>query len=136
VQITTAQEPAWLGWAASVLNVKFDAAQSSWITRLNDDGTPCAVVVYTRFSPHNCEMSIATDGGSRWASREFIGVCYRYPFKQLGLSRISIVIEEDNTRSLNLARKLGHVQEGILQQWFGTKNGVLMRMLANECRWV
>lgn len=136
MQITTAQEPSWLGWAASVLGVKFDPSQSTWITRLNDDGSPAVVVVYTRFSPHNCEMSIATDGRSAWASREFLRIGYSYPFQQMRLARVTVVVEEDNTPSLNMCRKLGHVQEGILNKWFGTKNGVLMRMLADECRWL
>jgi RimJ/RimL family protein N-acetyltransferase len=136
VRITTQQEPSWLGWASSVLSVKFDQSQSAWITRLNDDGTPSAVVVYTRFSPHNCEMSIATDGKRAWASREFLRVVYRYPFEQLALARVTAVIEQDNTPSLSMCRKLGHVQEGTLKQWFGAKDGIVMRMLRSECRWI
>jgi RimJ/RimL family protein N-acetyltransferase len=136
VQITTAQEPSLLGWASSVLGVTFDPCQSTWISRIKQDGSPAAVVVYTRFSPHNCEMSVATDGKREWASREFLRLVYSYPFQQIGLTRVTVVIEEDNARSLNMCRKLGHVQEGILKHWFGTKSGVLMRMCADECKWL
>lgn len=134
--ITTAQNPAWLEWASGVLDVRFDPAQSTWITRLREDATPRVVVVYTRFSAHNCEMSIATDGDRRWASREFLRACYAYPFEQLKLARITGVVEEDNTRALTMNRKLGHIEEGRLKSWFGTKDGIVFRMCRNECRWI
>lgn len=134
--ISLAQEPAWLDWASEVLKVKFDPSAAAWIARLRGDATPHAVVVYTRFSPFNCEMSIASDGDVRWGSREFMRVCYSYPFIQCNLNRITVVVEEDNERSLVMCRKLGHVQEGVLKQWFGTKDGIVFRMLKEECRWI
>lgn len=134
--ITTEQNVGLLAWAGSVLGVRFDPARSAWISRINADGTPAAVVVYTRFSPHNCEMSIATDGRARWGSREFMRVCYRYAFEQCALARITVVVEADNERSLAMCRKLGHVEEGRLKHWFGAKDGIVLRMLKEECRWL
>ncbi len=133
--ITTEQNPAWLDWAADVLGVKFIREQSTWISKLRD-GEPTTVVVYTRFSTHNCEMSIATDGSRHWGSREFMRVAYSYPFEQLGLARITVVIEEDNPQSLTMCRKLGHIEEGRLKHWFGSKDGIVMRMCRDECRWI
>lgn len=133
--IVTEQHPALLDFACRVLGVQFDPAQSTWIGQV-EEGYISAVVVYTRFSRHNCEMSIATDGRKRWASRDFLRACYSYPFQQLGLARITVVVEDDNRRSLRLCRKLGHVEEGLLRGWFGNKDGILMRMLRDECRWI
>lgn len=81
-------------------------------------------------------MSIATDGDARWGSREFMRVCYSYVFHQCKLRRITVVVEADNERSLVMCRKLGHVQEGVLKQWFGAKDGIVFRMLKEECKWV
>jgi RimJ/RimL family protein N-acetyltransferase len=134
--ITTEQNPAFLAWANAVLKVEFRPEHSAWITRLNPDRSPAAVVAYTRFSPYNCEMSIATDGRARWASREFLRVCYSYPFGKLRLARVTGVVEEGNEKALELNRRLGHVQEATLRAWFGEKDGIVFRMLKSECRWI
>lgn len=134
--ITFAQDSALLAFANAVLGVRFDPAQSSWISNLHEDGSPSAVVVYTRFSTHNCEMSIATDGSRKWATREFLRQCYRYPFIQMGLCRVTGVVEDGNERALRLNRALGHVEEARLKAWFGDKDGIVFRLLKDECKWL
>jgi RimJ/RimL family protein N-acetyltransferase len=130
------QDPRLLAFASVVLGVRFDPAQSTWISNIADDGEPLAVVVYTRFSPYNCEMSIATDGRRKWATRAFLRSCYRYPFIQLGLVRVTGVVEDGNERALRLNQALGHVEEARLKSWFGAKDGIVFRLLKSECRWI
>jgi RimJ/RimL family protein N-acetyltransferase len=130
------QDVRLLAFASAVLNVRFDPAQSSWISNVQKDGAPLAVVVYTRFSPYNCEMSIATDGGRSWATRPFLRECYRYPFVQIGLQRVTGVVEDGNESALRLNRKLGHVEEARLKAWFGDKDGIVFRLLKDECKWL
>lgn len=134
--ISHAQNIEYLEFANRVLNVKFEPKECAWITNLDDAGNPLAVTIYNRFSPHNCEMSIATNGSRKWASKKYIGICYRYPFIQMGVARISVVIEEKNSKSLMLCRKLGHVEEARLKSWFGDQDGILMRMTREECKWL
>lgn len=128
--------PEYLAFANRVLNVNFDAAQVAWITALNDDGSIAAVTVFSRFSRYDCEMSIATDGRRRWASRLFIGTCYRYAFNQMKLVRVTAVAQDDNEKSLVMLGKLGHVEEARLKHWFGEHDGIVMRMLKEECKWL
>lgn len=130
------QDHALLAFASQVLNVKFDPSQCSWISRLNPDGSPLVVVVFTRFTPYNCEMSIASDGSRKWYSKEFVSTCYRYAFIQAKLWRITVVIEDDNEKSLKLCRQLGHTQESVLKHWFGEKDGIVMRMTKDTCKWL
>lgn len=134
--IITEQIPVLLEFANRVLDVRFDPVQCTWISQIDDDGRIVAVVVYSRFSTHNCEMSIATDEQRTWANRAFLRACYRYVFGQLNKTRITVVIEEDNEKSLVMCRKLGHVEEGRLKCWFGAKDGIVMRMLRSECKWL
>lgn len=134
--ISHEQNPAYLFWANDVLGVDFDPAQTAWITNLNGDGTPAAVCVFNFVTTYNCEMSVASDRRARWATRGFLGVCYRYAFVQLGLVRVTAVVEDDNKESLRMCRKLGHVEEARLQCWFGEKDGIVMRMLKGECKWI
>lgn len=133
--IVYAQDPALLDFANRVLGVKFDPAQSAWMAKTDGQSIE-AVIVYTRFSPHNCEMSIATNGERKWATREFLRACYRYPFVQMGLRRITAVVEEDNSKSLNMCRRLGHAEEARLKHWFGEKDGIVFRMTKDTCKWL
>lgn len=134
--ISHAQNPAYLEFANRVLGVNFDPSQAAWLTALNGDGTPAAVTVFSRFSPHDCEMSIASDGRRRWASRAFLGTCYRYAFNQLKLRRVTAVVQDDNEKSLIMLNKLGHVEEARLKHWFGDHDGIVMRLLRAECKWL
>lgn len=136
--ISHEQRPEFLEFANRVLDVHFlpDPSLNVWITRLNADGSISAVVVYSKFGAYNCEMSVASDGCSIWATREFLGVCYRYPFKQMKLRRVTAVVQDDNHASLTMCRKLGHIEEGRLKHWFGRHDGIVMRMLREECKWL
>jgi hypothetical protein len=129
------QKIEYLEFANRILDVKFDPTQSTWITHLNEDEI-LAVTVYTRFSKYNCEMSIATSGKRNWASRFFLRACYSYPFIQLGMTRVTAVVEEDNEKSLKMCKQLGYVEEGRLKSWFGEKDGILFRMTKGESKWL
>lgn len=129
------QNIAWLEFANSVLKVTFNARDCVWISHLSD-GNPIAVVVYSRFSPYNCEMSIATNGAKNWASRQFLRACYTYPFIQMGMFRITAAVEEQNTKSIKMLQQLGHVEEARLAAWFGTQDALLFRMKKEECKWI
>lgn len=133
--ISCEQNAAWLAFANEILDVDFTAEQCVWISHIAD-GQPIAVAVYNRFSKHNCEMSIATDGRRIWATRAFLRACYLYPFKQMNLRRVSAVVEETNAMSLKLCRKLGHTEEARLKSWFGEQDGVLFRMMKEDCKWL
>lgn len=136
--IDYAQKPEYLEWADARLASKYpsDPSRTRWITSLGKGGEIKAVVLFGDFSPYNCEMSIATDERASWATREFIRTCYRYAFEQMKLARITVVIDEGNDKSLKLCEKLGHTKEGLLLNWYGSKNGIAMRMLKNECKWI
>lgn len=130
------QRPEFLAWANDILGVEFDSAFCVWITRLDAQEEILAVVVYNMCTTYNIEMSIASNGSGRWASKEFLGVCYRYAFNQLKLRRVTAIIEDGNEKSLVMCRKLGHIEEGRLRCWFGDNDGIVMRMLREECKWL
>lgn len=130
------QRLEYLDFANRVLGVDFTPGMITWITKLAPDGSIAAVVVFNFVTTYNCEMSVASNGRARWAMRDFLSHCYGYAFNQLGLVRVTAVVEDDNEKSLTMCRKLGHVEEARLKNWFGTKDGVVMRMLKEECKWI
>ena len=130
------QDATMLEWASQRLKVKFEAGNSAWLTNLSKDGEIQAVVVYTRFSPFNCEMSVASNGNRKWFSRECARAWFGYPFNQMKVRRVSAVTETSNLSSIRMLEKLGFVKEATLSNWFGDTDGVLYRMLEKDCKWI
>lgn len=134
--VSQEQKLEYLEFANRVLDVNYDPRQCTWITCLSNSGEILAVVIYNTFSKFNCEMSVASNGSRRWMSKEFLRVCFRYPFWQLGLTRITGVVEETNSDALRLDRHLGFIEEARLKCWFGSNDGIAFRMLKEECKWI
>jgi RimJ/RimL family protein N-acetyltransferase len=81
--------------------------------------------------------NIAGEPGRYWGTRRFFQVCFFYLFKQLGLRRVTALVEADNTASRTLVCKLGFQVEGVLRER-GKDGGnmVIYGMLRKECRWL
>lgn len=124
-----------LEWASDILGVKFDPKQCAWIAKVSQDFDIIAVVVYTRFSPWNCEMSIASKN-PKWASKGFLKFAFSYPFEQLKLTRVTAAVEPDNSKSIDMLERLGFIQEATLSEWFGDKDALIYRMKRSECKWL
>jgi RimJ/RimL family protein N-acetyltransferase len=133
--IITAQDTRLLAWAQSQLGVAFHA--DSFTLADVVDGELRAVVVYSNWTRCGCEMSIASTT-PRWARRGFIRACFSYPFKQLGLVRVSFVMNENNAACIVLCKWLGAKQEGRLRQWYaGGYDAFVFGLLEEELpEWV
>ncbi|QKW95407.1 acyl-CoA N-acyltransferase [Ralstonia phage RPZH6] len=84
-----------IGWAAERIGIECFSHDAHAIG-LERDGELVAVVVYDRFSPHDCHMHVASDGTKRWLVREFLVACFAYPFIQLGLRRVTGLVPASN----------------------------------------
>lgn len=133
--IYTGQDELLLKWAENVLKVSFDPKQCSWITKVDENYDILAVVVYSRFSPWNCEMSIASQS-PKWCSRGFLKAAFHFPFNQWNLRRITAAVEPDNRKSIDMLERLGFIREATLSEWFGDKDALIYRMTRKECKWL
>lgn len=118
-----------------MLGVKFTPDMARWISNIDDDGKLLGVVVLSRFTPWNCELSAASVSPKTW-SRAMLKAVFSYCFIDCGLSRITAVVEDGNITALEFDKRLGFVQEGRLKDWYGDKDGILLRMTRDECRWL
>lgn len=132
-RVSFTQNREWLEAASKLLGVRFIPEQSAWISCLDGDRL-LAVTVFTRFSPWNCEMSIAS-WSPRWGFRKYLDLCFGYAFRQCGVERVSVVCEESNAKSRDMVQRLGWKEEARLVKWFGKQDGILYRMLRDECPW-
>lgn len=134
--IDTSGHPALLQFANEVLGVNFIPEECRWIGSVTDDMQIMGVVVYSRWTKHNCEMSVASVT-PRFMTRAFLRAVFGYPFNELGFARVTAVVEEENVKALNMNHGLGFKDEGILRNWYGEgRNGVVMGMLKDECKWL
>ena len=107
-----------------------------WLASVNDEtGEVLGVVVYTRFSKTNCEMSVAA-ASPKFLSRKNLRVFFGYPFHQLSQKRVTAVVEVTNQHSYKFNRRLGFQVEGKLRQWFPSGDGIVMGLLKEECKWL
>ena len=85
-----------------------------------------------------CEFKILIDKScqGRGYGEEASRLILRHAFKTLNLHRVYLGVHEDNEKAINLYKKLGFIQEGILRDAFlrnGVwKNSIIMGMLSTE----
>lgn len=135
MELIAAQDLPLLDWAQRQLDTKWELSQVRWLSGIEGERI-VFVVVYSRFSSRNCELSIATDGTKRWATRRSLRAIFHVPFNQWGLRRTTFVINAENKVSIDLCERLGAVREGVVRKCFpGDADGLVLGMLKEECQW-
>ena len=99
-------------------------------------GVLIAGAVFHNYRRHDIEVSFASDD-PRWARRATIRAILRYPFVQLGCTRLTALIARDNARAARLLQGLGFKREGVLRRAYdGTADALVYGMLREECHWL
>lgn len=98
------------------------------------DGKLVAGVLYEDYNGVNVMCHIAGDGN--WATKEYLGVIFHYPFVQLGVNRITVPVAASNQKSINLVTRMGFSLECSLAQATPSGDLYLFRMWRKECRYL
>lgn len=126
-----------ISWVAPRIGHSVEALVPGIGIGLEKNGELVAGVVYSHITPVNVDMHVASVGGRHWANREFLLTTFAYPFKQLGVQRITGFVRADNRDARRLDEHLGFVQEGVLRRAGSDGCDVIVYgMLREECRWV
>ena len=134
--IVVDQHQELLDFANQILKVKFEPSDCKWIASVTDKYEIMGVVVYSRWSKYNCEMSVASVT-PKFLTKSFIKNAFYFPLGLWGLCRVTSVMEEDNHKALKMNHGLGFKDEGILRDWYGVgRNGIVTGMLKDECKWL
>jgi L-amino acid N-acyltransferase YncA len=95
-----------------------------------------AVVAYSDYTGQAVTAHVASDG-SKFCTRAFLRVCFRYPFEQLKVARVTGLIAASNAASLHLASHLGFRTEGRMRDAADDGGDLLVvGMLRRECRYL
>ena len=115
-----------------------DTTFSPWATfigRLDDDGTIRGVVAYDVMTKYDIQMHwIGTD--KRWITKALCQAAFDYPFRQLGLSRVTGIVDERLTDVIKLNERLGFKVEGRIRRGLGDRDSILMGLIREDCKWV
>lgn len=95
-----------------------------------------AGVAYANYNGPNVECHIASDGSRRWLNREYLGVIFDYPFRQLKVDRITVCVGQGNTASRRFVQHLGFTEEAALAGAHPTGDLIIYRLRKPQCRWL
>jgi RimJ/RimL family protein N-acetyltransferase len=119
------------------LDVAFDPAREYCIciASLSDAGEILGVVVFSGFTSHNVELSVYSIT-PKFLTRDLLKVIFHYAFITAGKRRVTAIVEEGNDKALDIDQRIGFVHESVAKNWYGDKDGIVLRMLREECKWV
>lgn len=135
MKVVWSQNPEHLKLAGEVLGRPFIPEEVRWLSVVDAEGKFAGAVIYSRFTPWHCEVS-AVVVNKHMCQRKVLFDLFAYPFQQLGYKRLNCVIALNNVKSLKSALKLGFTPEAQLRNWFGDTDGVMFRLLKEECKWL
>lgn len=104
---------------------------------LEKDGKLIAGVLYEGYSGTNVWMHVAAEPGGRWMTRDFLQVCFNYPFVTLGCKRVSGYVMASNAEARRFDEHLGFEVEATLKGAAPDGGDVLLYVMWKEgCRYV
>jgi RimJ/RimL family protein N-acetyltransferase len=109
------------------------SAQAIGIVR---GGDLIAGVLYYQYSCANIWAAVAAEPKSRWLNRTVLWALFDYPFRQLGVRRMTIAIDEDNLVSRRFCEGLGFEPETRLKAASPGGDLLIYRMFADRCPWL
>jgi RimJ/RimL family protein N-acetyltransferase len=137
VRITT--DDNWAGFWVSrhVGKLWFGSPHGRALGWYGDEGEIVAGVTFTNFDGANVWMDCAAEPGTRWLDRRGLWAIFHYVFEQLGCVRCSVMIPENNDKSLKLVQQAGFKYEATLERAAPEgKDMLIYRMFKEDCRWL
>ena len=127
-----------VNWVARKISDKlgFDNPIGIGIMNWNHDIVVGVVLDNYRVESNSICVSLAITGKKAF-TRRFIKNVFRTIFNDIGVNRVSAMIEHDNVKSIRAIEALGFVREGVMrEQSYNMKDLVVYGMLNRECRWL
>ncbi|NTE96678.1 GNAT family N-acetyltransferase [Agrobacterium tumefaciens] len=128
----TEQLMRWAGPANDAGDIPADTVAIG----LEVEGDVRAVVYFNDFTTTNCNMHVVTRMRGKWLSRGFLAAAFMYPFAQVGLRRVTGLVNSRNMDALTLNLKLGFQVEGRMIEAAEDGDMVVLGMLRRNCIWI
>lgn len=124
-------------WVSQQMPIfEFGSSPYTAIGLAANNGELIAGVVYQNYIKTSIDVHIAAIG-RRWATREFLGECCRYPFLTLGCRRMTGLVPARNEEGARFDEKFGFTYEGRIRKILPNGDDLIVYgMLREECRWL
>lgn len=132
--IDLAQRPEYLQWANARLGSTMNLHEVRTLTSVDQNGSILGVVVFSRFTPGGCEVTVVGDKG--WLQRRLVLTALAYVFTQCGFRRVTAFVAVENSASLKLAQQLGFRHEGLVRKWFPDSDAYVLGLLPEDCKFL
>lgn len=103
---------------------------------LEKHGRLVAGVLFDGFNGRSVRMHVASDESGQWMTREYLAVCWDYPFRQLKVNKVIGPVDSGNHDALRFDRALGFVHEATLKDAGRTGDLLLLTMTREQCRFL
>jgi RimJ/RimL family protein N-acetyltransferase len=119
-------------WVAEQIGRPFyqPVATLGWLDASGSLAGGCA---FHNYEGANIDLAIAT---ARPVVRGIIRAICHYVFIQLRCERVTVRVRKSNKNALKSAAKLGFKYECSLERWFGSENGVQLKLMREHCKWI
>lgn len=99
------------------------------------NGELIAGVVYDRYNGQSICMHVAAEG-KRWMTREYLWICFHYPFIQLGVKKIIGLVDSTNIDAIRFDENLGFNKEHVIKDAGKHGDLIIYSMTKEQCRFL
>ena len=97
------------------------------------NGKIVAGVMYEEFTEASIHATIVVEEPM---TKGFVHKIFDYPFNQLGVDKIIVQTNTANVESVNLAKRLGFTEEGMIKGAYLDGDRIILTMTKDECKWI
>lgn len=102
---------------------------------LEKNGELIAGVFYDNYNGRSICMHVAAVG-KNWLNREYLFVCFDYPFRQLKVNKILGFVDSTNHDALKFDKHLGFEIETVIKDAGPHGDLIILSMTNENCRWL
>lgn len=102
---------------------------------LERDGVLIAGVLFDYWNHASIYMHVAAEG-KNWLDREYLRVCFDYPFRQLGAKVVIGLVPSGNVRARRFDEHLGFKLQATIPDGHPDGELLIYTMRKEECRWL
>lgn len=103
---------------------------------LERGGELVAGVLFDNYNGRSACMHVAAIPGKRWMTREYLRICFDYPFNQLKLQKLIGLVDSTNHDALSFDKHLGFIEEAVITDAGQHGDLHILTMTPEQCRFL
>lgn len=109
---------------------------STAIGLLGERGELIAGVLFDKFNGRSVCMHVAAEPGARWMTRQYLWMCFDYPFNQMRVRKILGLVDSTNHQARKFDEHLGFIPECSIKDAGKYGDLLIYSMTRLQCRFI